>query len=245
MSNTKTRKLSIVRTPTNPLRLEPGEAIHVDVDVHKASYSVALYSDGRGVLMTWVQPARLEILIERLRSVREGSPRSSTRTAPPASAWRAASGPRATRRRSLPRRSCSHRSAPRPRAIAWTAVGWPSSPPTVCSTRSVTRSMSPSASAEEPTSLSERAVAPSGVYYLDREIGGLTPRSQRTERIIPRTDQSTGVYARRSRTVRTRTVVRSDSSTKSRSGRVDLGGRPPRPPTDPGLHITRTRFLIS
>jgi len=29
------------------------------------------------------------------------------------------------------------------------------------------------------------------------------------------------------------------------SGRVDLGGRPPRPPTDPGLHITRTRFLIS
>ena len=31
----------------------------------------------------------------------------------------------------------------------------------------------------------------------------------------------------------------------SRSGRVDLGGCPPRSPTDPGLHITRTRFLIS
>ena len=28
-------------------------------------------------------------------------------------------------------------------------------------------------------------------------------------------------------------------SGSSRSGRVDLGGRPPRPPTDPGLHITR------
>jgi len=28
-------------------------------------------------------------------------------------------------------------------------------------------------------------------------------------------------------------------------GRVDRGGYPPRPPTDPGLHITRTRFLIS
>jgi hypothetical protein len=27
-------------------------------------------------------------------------------------------------------------------------------------------------------------------------------------------------------------------------GRVDLGGCPPRSPTDPGLHITRTRFLI-
>ena len=28
-------------------------------------------------------------------------------------------------------------------------------------------------------------------------------------------------------------------------GRVDLGGCPPRSPTDPGLHMTRTRFLIS
>jgi len=28
-------------------------------------------------------------------------------------------------------------------------------------------------------------------------------------------------------------------------GRVDRGGCPPRPPSDPGLHITRTRFLIS
>ena len=35
------------------------------------------------------------------------------------------------------------------------------------------------------------------------------------------------------------------SSVLGLSGRVDLGGRPPRPPTDPGLHITRTRFLIS
>src|SRR5271157_343611 len=26
-------------------------------------------------------------------------------------------------------------------------------------------------------------------------------------------------------------------------GRVDLGGCPPRSPSDPGLHITRTRFL--
>jgi len=30
-----------------------------------------------------------------------------------------------------------------------------------------------------------------------------------------------------------------------RLGRVDLGGCPPRSPTDPGLHMTRTRFLIS
>ena len=72
MSNTKTRKLNIVRTPIQPLRVEPGEAVHVGVDVHKASYSVALYSDGRGLITTWVQPARPEILIERLRLVREG-----------------------------------------------------------------------------------------------------------------------------------------------------------------------------
>jgi hypothetical protein len=52
MSNTKTRKLTIVRTSTQPLRLEPGEAVHVGLDVHKATYSVALYSDGRGVLAT-------------------------------------------------------------------------------------------------------------------------------------------------------------------------------------------------
>ena len=32
---------------------------------------------------------------------------------------------------------------------------------------------------------------------------------------------------------------------KRNPGRVDLGGCPPRSPTDPGLHITRTRFLIS
>jgi hypothetical protein len=50
MSNTKTRKLSIVHTPANPLSLEPGEAVHVGVDVHKASYSVALYSDRRGLM---------------------------------------------------------------------------------------------------------------------------------------------------------------------------------------------------
>ena len=32
---------------------------------------------------------------------------------------------------------------------------------------------------------------------------------------------------------------------EARGGRVDLGGCPPKSPTDPGLHITRTRFLIS
>jgi hypothetical protein len=37
MSNSQTRKLNLVRASTQPLRLEPGEVVHVGVDVHKAS----------------------------------------------------------------------------------------------------------------------------------------------------------------------------------------------------------------
>jgi transposase len=44
----------------------------VGVDVHKASYSVALFSEARGLIATWVQPARPEVLLERLRPLREG-----------------------------------------------------------------------------------------------------------------------------------------------------------------------------
>src|SRR5512143_1370723 len=72
MSNTKTRKLNHVRKSNEPLGLEQGEAVHVGVDVHKASYSVALFSDRRGLITTWVQPARPEILLERLSPLREG-----------------------------------------------------------------------------------------------------------------------------------------------------------------------------
>jgi len=36
-----------------------------------------------------------------------------------------------------------------------------------------------------------------------------------------------------------------NSGVKRIPGRVDLGGRPPRPPTDPGLHITRKRIPVS
>lgn len=72
MLNTTPRKLTVVRTPTQLLRVEAGEAVHVGVDIHKASSSVALYSDRRGLITTWVQPARPEVLLERLRPVREG-----------------------------------------------------------------------------------------------------------------------------------------------------------------------------
>src|SRR3954453_7218313 len=72
MANTQTRKLTLVRKPNEPIRLGPGEAVHVGVDVHKESYSVALFSDARGLIATWVQPARPEVLLERLRPLREG-----------------------------------------------------------------------------------------------------------------------------------------------------------------------------
>src|SRR3954454_1833472 len=72
MSNTNTRKLTLVRKASELIRLEQGESVHVGVDVHKASYSVALFSDGRGLIATWVQPARPEVLLERLRPLREG-----------------------------------------------------------------------------------------------------------------------------------------------------------------------------
>src|SRR5262245_11372031 len=72
MSNTMTRKLKIVHTSTQPLRHEPGEAVEVGVDVHRASSRVALDSSGRGLLAPWVQPAGPELLLQRLRPLREG-----------------------------------------------------------------------------------------------------------------------------------------------------------------------------
>jgi transposase len=72
MSNTKPPKLAFVRKPTESIRLEPGEANDVGVDVQKASYSFALVGDRRGLIATWVQPARPEVFIDRLRPVREG-----------------------------------------------------------------------------------------------------------------------------------------------------------------------------
>src|SRR4051795_11330346 len=69
MSSTPTRTLSTARSA--PLPCEPGEVIHVGVDVHKATYHVALLSDRRALVATWVQPARPELLAERLTPFRE------------------------------------------------------------------------------------------------------------------------------------------------------------------------------
>jgi transposase len=71
MTTKKALASSVVRTPTAPVRLDQGETVHVGVDVHKATYHVALYSGTRGLLATWVQPARPEVLIERMRPIRD------------------------------------------------------------------------------------------------------------------------------------------------------------------------------
>ena len=69
MTDTKARKLSVARNSNDAPRLAPGEAVHVGVDVHKATYHVAVLSPERGLLATWVQPARPEVLVERLRPI--------------------------------------------------------------------------------------------------------------------------------------------------------------------------------
>ena len=71
MTSNTTRTPSTARPAPAPLRCEPGEVIHVGVDVHKATYHVALLSDRRGLVATWVQPARPELLAERLTPLRE------------------------------------------------------------------------------------------------------------------------------------------------------------------------------
>ena len=58
---TATQKTTrIIRPTSSTLRLDDGEVLHVGVDAHKATYHVALLSDRRGLLATWVQPADLD-----------------------------------------------------------------------------------------------------------------------------------------------------------------------------------------
>jgi len=58
------------RRKSKTLRLLDGERIFVGVDVHKATYSVALCSDRRGHLKHWKQPAAPETLIRTLEAYR-------------------------------------------------------------------------------------------------------------------------------------------------------------------------------
>jgi transposase len=67
----KTRTTTAANSSPSSIRLDAHEVIHVGVDVHKATYHVALYSTRRGVVTTWVQPATPEALIARLGPIRE------------------------------------------------------------------------------------------------------------------------------------------------------------------------------
>jgi transposase len=67
---TATKKIRIARPTSSPLRLDTGEIAHVGVDVHKASYHVAIVSDLRGLVATWTQPADPDLLVERLNPIR-------------------------------------------------------------------------------------------------------------------------------------------------------------------------------
>ena len=65
-----TKKTRIVPT-SSTIRLDDGEVLHVGVDAHKATYHVALLSDRRGFLATWVQPADPELLVAKLKPFRD------------------------------------------------------------------------------------------------------------------------------------------------------------------------------
>lgn len=70
---TATRKIrngrSTSSTSSTP-RLDSGEIAHVGVDVHKASYHVAVVTDLRGLVATWTQPADPGLLVARLDPIR-------------------------------------------------------------------------------------------------------------------------------------------------------------------------------
>src|SRR3954467_517465 len=65
---TATRK-TVLRPTSSALCLDPGEIAHVGVDVHKASYHVAVVTDLRGLVATWTQPASPDLLVERLKPI--------------------------------------------------------------------------------------------------------------------------------------------------------------------------------
>src|SRR3954466_13549801 len=67
---TATQKTRVVLPTSSTLRLDASEIAHVGVDVHKASYHVAVVTDLRGLVATWTQPASPDLLVERLEPIR-------------------------------------------------------------------------------------------------------------------------------------------------------------------------------
>jgi transposase len=65
----KTRVVRSTAPTSSTLRLDTGEVAHVGVDVHKASYHVAVVTDLRGLVASWTQPASPDLLVERLKPI--------------------------------------------------------------------------------------------------------------------------------------------------------------------------------
>jgi hypothetical protein len=65
---TATRK-AIARASACTPRLDEGEVAHVGVDVHEASYHVAVVTDRRGLVATRTRPADPGLVVERLKPV--------------------------------------------------------------------------------------------------------------------------------------------------------------------------------
>ena len=82
MAATKTTRI----VPTSStIRLDDGEVLHVGVDAHKATYHVAILSDRRGLLATWVQPADPDLLVSKLKPFRDRVAQVVSEAGPPAS----------------------------------------------------------------------------------------------------------------------------------------------------------------
>lgn len=52
------------------IRLEKGEKVFVGADVHRKTYAIALWSDRRGLIHHWTQPADPDVLARRLEPIR-------------------------------------------------------------------------------------------------------------------------------------------------------------------------------
>lgn len=52
------------------IRLEEGEKVFVGADVHRKTYAIALWSDRRGLIHHWTQPADPAVLVRRLEPIR-------------------------------------------------------------------------------------------------------------------------------------------------------------------------------
>jgi transposase len=58
------------RRKSKKVELLDGERVFVGLDVHKGTYSVALYVDGRGQVAEWTQPASPDTLIRKLHPIK-------------------------------------------------------------------------------------------------------------------------------------------------------------------------------